>query len=395
MADRAWQTANVQLSNVVADGAGNVSLARRAAFNRSAARWAWAGGSRSASGLYYSGGAFVPPPDVLVREDKQQVLPWVRWSAFGFAVLNFLLAAAAIWFVVTRRHSTVVQASQPAFLVLVALGVVTASASIFFLGVDDSYCGDGACVDSAVDPAFWNQTAAAARMPSCAGDECEDRQACDCAQADAACMGVAWTYSFGFALSHSTLAMKLWRMGRIFALSSDGYIAHIPASTQYVKIGAIISVQLAILLVWQAVNPLTFWRTTKERDEASHLPTESIGRCRATDPAGAPPWIFVGALIGVNIGLLLLGLSVAFHARRITAKFIEAKWVGLCFGVTLEAIVMGLPLMVFTARESPTSFFVSATGIAFFSGFSILATIFAPKIVSHLLMGRDERRKHA
>ena len=45
--------------------------------------------------------------------------------------------------------------------------------------------------------------------------------------------------------------------------------------------------------------------------------------------------------------------------------------------------------------DRPTSFFVSATGIAFLSGFSLLSTIFAPKIVSHLLMTSEQRHRRA
>ena len=44
--DRAYLTANVQLSNIVVDASGNVSKALRAMYNRSLGGWGWEGGSR-------------------------------------------------------------------------------------------------------------------------------------------------------------------------------------------------------------------------------------------------------------------------------------------------------------------------------------------------------------
>ena len=128
---------------------------------------------------------------------------------------NASLQASQLTLHITPHAS--LQASQPTFLLLVAVGVAISSCSIFFLGVDDQHCGTDACVDSAVDRAAWNQTMQNIVLENCKNSKdvgacyakMTDYQACNCEPANTACMGAFWTFLIGFAVSHSTLAMKV------------------------------------------------------------------------------------------------------------------------------------------------------------------------------------------
>ena len=136
--NRAPQTANVELSNIVVTTEGVVTSAVVARFDNGAWNWAPAA-DRAASSLVYMGGATEPPPDLYMPPLQTQLnlLP-VGLTVAAQVTTSLLLAAAVgfgVWAVVNRKHPLLV-ASQPLFLVLVLVGSIISMSAVYPLCVD-------------------------------------------------------------------------------------------------------------------------------------------------------------------------------------------------------------------------------------------------------------------
>ena len=238
-----------------------------------------------------SGGCSLPVP----IEDKQRIEGGLHYVAYALMTINWCLALGFIGFIVRRFRAPVVQASQPIFLAKVAAGALLSSSTILFLAIDDSSCGDDACIDPYVQ-ALENCNFAIEQESNalCANGfnnslaaQASARQLCTCLTADAACMAAPWTYCCGFVLIYAPLFSKLWRMHKTFgAARQQRRLLVVRPSRLYGIIIVMASVEIFLLALWQLCNPLVFVRETTRRQEVSSRPTASVGQCKVKDPDG-------------------------------------------------------------------------------------------------------------
>ena len=156
--------------------------------------------------------------------------------------LNILLSICAILWTIANRNETVVRYSQAVFLILIAIGCIASSTSIFFLSVEDSSDNNMSAQDSA----------------------------------DFACQILPWTYSLGFALTFASLFAKLRKVLLVFAQSKALANIRISSATVFMWILVVVILDASILLVWSIKDPMGYQRSIVDTDEYGYA-TEKQG----------------------------------------------------------------------------------------------------------------------
>jgi basic membrane protein A len=252
----------------------------------------------------------------------------------GLAVLILngvvmLLAVSMIINTLVYRNTVVIRSSAYIFCVLVLIGVI--------LGALSSY--------------FWLG-----------------------APTDSYCMLRAWLGGLGFALSYGGLIVKNYRIWRIFSVSSlDTKIADSDRALIVKGILPMLSLEVVILILWQAVDPM---RVVQVTDSPFLGTNELYLACRSV---GVWPVVIFFVPKGV---LLIFGTVVSYKTRDIKSQFKqykESKEIGWCIMVTVLFAVFTLMVNFMVAYNLLAE--VGAFTMAIFAvSASLLGFVFGPKV---------------
>jgi len=281
-----------------------------------------------------------------VPEDTNMIPMVLKVLAYGMFGINCVTILVCGAWLIWKRKSTQVRVSQPFFLNLVLLGCLISSSTIIVLAEEDE--GEG--------PVH-------------------------------ACMAIPWLYSVGFCITFGTLFAKIRRVYIIFKSAMDMRRNTVSMQETMIVIGAVLVVDVAILLVWTTVDPLEWQRTISSMTQLGE-PLESEGRC-TSDHWGA----FAGLIAFFHVILTGVACYLCYVAREIPTKFSEGKYVSIAMvsvrhsGITircfpsksncgsrflfpsldvsknLQIFVVGVPILVILGTDSQTSFFVRSVVI--------------------------------
>ena len=151
-----------------------------------------------------------------------------------------------------------------------------------------------------------------------------------------------WIASIAFVFIVGPMFAKTYRIWKLF--SGKGFYAkRISDTAVFFYVGAMLVIPLAICIIWSAyeIPEPTFNDDHFDNDKRTY-------RCD-----GDSCRIFEGIMIGYCGCLLVLGTFFAFHARKASSHFNEARFIGLSIymitfcgivGVTLTYVLLGLPI---------------------------------------------------
>ncbi|GBG34913.1 Metabotropic glutamate receptor-like protein E [Hondaea fermentalgiana] len=280
--------------------------------------------------------------DVCISVSDGTLDSWVRGLGYTLVAINWLLAAAFATWVFRHRKEPVVQLSQPFFLYLVAIGCAISTSTILPLAVD----------------AEANE---------------------DDSRASAACLIAPWLYCIGWTLSFSSLFAKSWRLGKIVNNKRMKRL-RITNLDLSISIAAVLCVDILILSVWTAVDPLHWARGEAVSVTIQNTPgvvlEVSSGMCSSDYPGG-----FVAALAVVHVSILIGGHVMLYKVRNVSAQFLERRYLLIILYTSLQLLVLGIPLL-FAVGSDPLARFLCLSGIIFLTDLAVLGLIFIPKIRS-------------
>lgn len=294
--------------------------------------------------VYADGTEDAPAQLPAVEEQKNYIGTSGRIAGLVLMGIVVLLALLAMVWTVARRDSRVVRASRPLFLAFVSAGCLIMA--------------------SAIIPLSQEETTA------------------DKAGLDAACQIAPWLYVIGFAVAFSALFTKTWTLNKVYRNPEIDCIV-ITWRDMLKTLGALLVVNVALLLSWTLVSPLEWKRFDKDSKDAFDRTTETYATC--TSDKSLP---FVIVIIVVNLGALLLANFQAYQARDIQTEYQESRYVAISMASILQAWCMGIPIMIVVKEAPQAKFFVEA-GIIFVTCTAVLLLVFTPK----LLAVRSDRRK--
>lgn len=258
----------------------------------------------------------------------------VKTIARALGAINCIFALGCIVWTIYMRNYTIVKASQPLLLVLVGVGTIVSSMTIFAMTIDDI-----------VGPP--------------AGDGDNNR-------ANGACIAQTWFYGIGFAITYCSMIVKLRRVGKIFQHAAQMKKARgVSMGSTFASLLALLSVEVIVLIVWTSTDTLRF-----VRPEDSPL----NGACESSNARA-----FVIILALYHLLLLLYGARLSYRCRKVNGVFAETKYLSLAMIGNLQVLLLALPVIVLTADDAATSMFIRSIAV-FINDFSTTALIFCPKM---------------
>lgn len=111
----------------------------------------------------------------------------------------------------------------------------------------------------------------------------------------------------------------------------------------------LLTISGSLLVAWSIVDPLVWVRT-----EPNEL-NESQGYCQSL---GSSYIIFLALIVVVNFLALVLASVQAFRARDINADFSESFYIGMTIISLLQALVLGVPIMILVRHFYLAFFFL-------------------------------------
>ncbi|CAB9524662.1 acid type B receptor subunit 2 [Seminavis robusta] len=259
------------------------------------------------------------------------------WAAYIMFMLNvFTIMLCAVW-LYWKRRTPQVMVSQPSFLCLVLAGCLISSSAILAMTQEDT--GEGP-------------------VP--------------------ACMAIPWLYSVGFCITFGTLFAKIRRVFFIFrnAVSTFGNRKQLVSVWETLAvIGAVLAVDVIILILWTALDPLQ-WQREVLTEDIFGVPLESIGYCTAEHWA-----IWAGLIVTLHLLLMAVACFMCYAARNIPTRFAEGKYISIAMISNLQIFVVGVPILVIIGADPQTGFFVRSV-IIWMNDFVVVTLIFGNLIYS-------------
>jgi len=268
-----------------------------------------------------------------ITEEMNQLGSGIR--AYGFSVAFFTIMLAVIFAIWTykNRTSTVVKVSQPFFLILICLGVLVLTSSIFPMATDDGFASQEAC--------------------------------------DRACMAVPWLITMGWSILFAALYAKLRRVNLVISNALAFRSIKVSEKDVMLPFAVLFSCNMILMTLWTILDPLVWVRVQTS-------PTESYGACRVEYPEAAS-WKVIVSFVAIFNGAALIGANIeAYKARNVDTEYGESSFIGLIMGSFLQVVVVGLPLF-FLVNDNPTARFFLTSSMVFLMSISVLLLLFVPK----------------
>ena len=278
-----------------------------------------------------------------------------------FVVIQGVFSTSCIVWTKYFEKRAIVQASQPVFLMLIALGSFILVSSILPLGFQGGY-------RFLLDPITHEQS--------------ENRNP-DIERLDAACMAWPWLYFLGFSLTYSSLFAKLWRIRALFKSGQAFKRKVVRPKDVAVIIIIMVGANIAMLLTWQLLSPLTWHRTVIQKS-----PLSSVGECKPNDKWG---WFLLMPPICLEVLLLIVALVVSYQVRKVPSSLAEKKWIAISICAIFEILLLSVPVLVISHNNTRAFYFVRVA-VIFLQSFTVTSLIFLPKIYV-LHFGEEARKK--
>jgi len=280
---------------------------------------------------------------ILSCEDLNHVDEAALILGFLFMGIDMLCSLGFMAWTLVNFNSRVVKASQPYFLIMITVGALISSTTIYSLSVEDRTSGTRAGEDGGTD-------------------------------ADLFCGTAWWTYCIGFVLIFAPLFAKLWRVNTIFNQLKLTSI-QIKSGMLVRMIVGLALVDVVILITWNMVDPQRYKREVSTTDTAGYN-IESVGLCKSDTDS-----LFICLIAAFHLALLMWGVRLAYNGRKLETRYHEGKYVSVAMFSNLQVLCLGVPLMVIVS-DNPTSNFFIRSGIIFFNDLTVQCFVFVPKIMA-------------
>ena len=183
-------------------------------------------------------------PPLEMDENLLGSLVYVGYSCFGFiGVASFSCIVWTVW----NRTGTVVRASQPAFLIMAAIGIFLMASALVPLSYDDHSGSDTLSQSFAVG----------------------------------VCMSIPWLAFMGFTCTFGALFSKTWRINKFFHSKSAFGRLSISELDVIAPFFVLLFLNSIVLICWTIIDPLTYERNFLLGTDYWNREIASVGRCQS------------------------------------------------------------------------------------------------------------------
>lgn len=281
----------------------------------------------------------------------------LQYVGFTLSIIVILLSIFfASWIFMMRRHR-IVRASQPQFLIMIAVGATIMGSTMIPMSFDDG-----------------NQVMATDKSGT------------------VACTSAIWLLSIGFTTIFSALFSKTWRLNKIW--HNPSHFSRIAVSTKEVMglFLALMFANVATLSLMTALAPLELVRHPHLGTDDWNRVISTYATCESTTDRWGGYRPYYVALLSINVSVLIVANLQAYQARSIQSEFSESHYIAIAMMSLLQTFLIAGPVM-FLVSQLPEINYIVKVCVIFIVCTMILVCIFVPKMVSlNKEEGRSRRR---
>jgi len=191
---------------------------------------------------------------------------------------------------------------------------------------------------------------------------------------DASCQSVPWLYTMGFVLQFSALFLKTWRLVLIFDNPKMKLLKNLHDKDLLMRMLPVVAIVFVINVCWLTIDPLVWDRVPLAISNDGLTVLSSVGLCTSTQS-----WTWVGALLGVMLCVLLMGLRLSWLSRSLPSDFNESAYISMALLVEFMSLLLAVPILSQITGNPSVSYIVKVI-IVFLSSVGICLIIFLPKL---------------
>lgn len=271
----------------------------------------------------------------------------LQYLGFTFSVTVVLLSVFfASWTFMMRKHR-VVRASQPQFLIMIAVGAAIMGSTMIPMSFDDG-----------------NQQVSTTKRPG-----------------TVACMSSIWLLSIGFTTVFSALFSKTWRINKIWHNPSHFSRVTVSAKDVMGPFLALMFANVVTLSLMTALAPMELVRHPHLGTDDWNRIISTYGTCESTTGHRGGSWPYYAALLLINVSALIVANVQAYQARSIQSEFSESQYIAIAMASMLQTFLIAGPVL-FLVGESPETDYVLKVCVIFIVCMVTLLCMFVPKIVN-------------
>ncbi|CAB9512670.1 acid type B receptor subunit 2 [Seminavis robusta] len=265
-------------------------------------------------------------------------------TGYALAGINVCLVLfCAVWLCWQRRRAQV-QMAQPSFLSLILLGCLISTSTIIDMAQQDA--GDG--------PVY-------------------------------ACMAIPWGYSVGFCITFGALFARIRKVYILVKSAAQMKRVRVSVMETLQIVGGVLLIDVSILVVWSAVDPLRWNRQVISEDQFGNA-LESVGSC------GSEHWAIFAGIIAVFHLLLMSGACyMCFVSRKIPDRVSNGKFVGIAMVSNFQILLCAAPILLVLGSDPVANFVVRSVAI-FMNDFVVVCLVFGPLVFKVKRFDHQTRR---
>ena len=144
----------------------------------------------------------------------------------------------------------------------------------------------------------------------------------------------------------------------------------------------IMGMNLLVLSCWTAIAPLTYKRYDAKGTDDWNRVIETYGICTSESESNTPEdmWPFLGAILAINISLLLIANVQAYQARSIQTEYSESKYIMIIMTCMAQMFALAVPCISLLSQQ-PEPYFIVMIIVIFCVSTAVLGFMFLPKIL--------------
>jgi len=198
----------------------------------------------------------------------------------------------------------------------------------------------------------------------------------DIGGADIACMASPWLFGIGFIVAFSALFAKIHRLRKVMINAQRYKRIKVEPKDVITIMLVLLSLETAILLIWQLVAPLQWERTVLSTD-VNGYPTKSVGTCQ-TSPNKEDVVYFLIPFCSLNMGCLMYALYLSFITKNLPNST-EGMWITASITGIFQVLLLGIPILIIVSEDTNAYYFARIC-LVFIMSMSVTLFIFLPKM---------------
>lgn len=263
----------------------------------------------------------------------------LRYAGIALYAIIGLTSITFIVISIIFRKEKVIRSSGFPFILMICIGTLICGSFLITTAIDDEYYSQKSC--------------------------------------DIACKMTPWVLVIGFTVYFSGLFGKIITVFLHMQQSNNERII-VGFKGTYLPLIIALALNVLILLCYTFISPLYYDRGPLPGTDPWNRVLATSGRCTSPNQYSL---VFSWLLFAIASVYIIVCCGLAYYHRAVTTEYSESFYIMLAVGATVEALVIGAPVMMLT-KSSPRTLYLVQMSVVFLVNMMVLLLISIPKIAA-------------